>query len=150
MDCKFKCGRCRDGMACHHVTGRCVSGCEPGFTGQNCNNGKVHVLLFHCFYIYLVDYSVLSVGRYGLQNPLCLSYKATKWGGPSNDTAKTEVPCHSRCGIIKIPPCSIDISAKQWQKFYSSPPLHGWHIADTALNPKQSINQTNDDVSKYM
>ena len=28
------------------------------------------------------------------------------WGGPSDDTAKTEGPCHSRSGTIKIPPFS--------------------------------------------
>ena len=28
-----------------------------------------------------------------------------KWGGLFIETAKTYVPCHSRCGTIKIPPC---------------------------------------------
>ena len=31
-------------------------------------------------------------------------------GGLLDETAKTEVPCHSRCGTIKIPPCSKSIS----------------------------------------
>ena len=37
----------------------------------------------------------------------------TKWRGPSDETRKTEVPCRSRCGTIKIPPCSKDLSAEQ-------------------------------------
>ncbi|XP_062620887.1 multiple epidermal growth factor-like domains protein 10 [Saccostrea cucullata] len=37
VECRFKCGQCRDGVACHHVSGTCVSGCEPGYTGQACN-----------------------------------------------------------------------------------------------------------------
>jgi hypothetical protein len=35
----------------------------------------------------------------------------TKWGGPSDETRKTEAPCHSRYGTIKIPPCSNALSA---------------------------------------
>jgi hypothetical protein len=32
---------------------------------------------------------------------------------------KTEVPCHSRCGTIKIPPCSKALSAEHTPKFCS-------------------------------
>lgn len=39
-ECKSTCGHCRDGVPCHHVTGQCMTGCEPGYTGQNCNNGE--------------------------------------------------------------------------------------------------------------
>ena len=35
-----------------------------------------------------------------------LSRKATKLGGDSEETVKTKALCHSRCGTIKIPPCS--------------------------------------------
>ena len=28
------------------------------------------------------------------------------WDSPSDKSAKTEAPCHSRRGTIKIPPCS--------------------------------------------
>jgi hypothetical protein len=31
---------------------------------------------------------------------------------PSDETEKTEVPCHSRCDTIKIPPCSKALSAE--------------------------------------
>jgi hypothetical protein len=32
--------------------------------------------------------------------------------GLSDENGKTEVPCHSRCGKIKIPPCSKALSAE--------------------------------------
>jgi hypothetical protein len=32
--------------------------------------------------------------------------------GPSDETGKTVVPCHSSCGTIKIPPCSKALSAE--------------------------------------
>jgi hypothetical protein len=51
-----------------------------------------------------------------------VSYKATKWGGPSDETGKTEVPCRSRCGLIKIPPCSEALSAEHRPKFCSPSP----------------------------
>jgi hypothetical protein len=33
-------------------------------------------------------------------------------GIASDETGKTEVPCHSRFGTIKIPPCSKALSAE--------------------------------------
>jgi hypothetical protein len=47
--------------------------------------------------------------------------EATEWGGFSDETGKTEVPCHSRCGMIKIPPCSKTLSMEHRPKFCSSP-----------------------------
>jgi hypothetical protein len=38
-------------------------------------------------------------------------------GGPSDETGKTEVPCRSRCGMIKIPPCPKALSAEHRPKF---------------------------------
>jgi hypothetical protein len=35
---------------------------------------------------------------------------------------KNEVPCHSLCGTIKIPPCSKALSAEHRPKFCSHPP----------------------------
>jgi hypothetical protein len=59
--------------------------------------------------------------EYILHIPLCIV--RSEWmGGPSDKTKKkrkkkkrtlkTEVPCHSRCGTIKIPPCSKVLSAE--------------------------------------
>jgi hypothetical protein len=42
--------------------------------------------------------------------------------GPSDETGKTEVPSHSRCGTIKIPPCSKALSAEHRPKFCSPSP----------------------------
>jgi hypothetical protein len=50
--------------------------------------------------------------RIDLPNPLAID-----WGGPSDETGKTEAPCHSRCGAIKILPCSKALGAKHRPKF---------------------------------
>jgi hypothetical protein len=48
--------------------------------------------------------------------------RATNWGGPSDETEKNENPCHSRCGTIKIPPCSKALSAERRPKICSPSP----------------------------
>ena len=58
--------------------------------------------------------------RIGPPHPLVC--RKSEWGGPSDETGKTEVPCHSRCGTIKIPPCSKALSAEQRHKFCSPSP----------------------------
>jgi hypothetical protein len=45
-------------------------------------------------------------------HPLVCRKMATKWGGPSDETGKTEAPYHSKCGTITIPPCSKALSAE--------------------------------------
>jgi hypothetical protein len=39
-----------------------------------------------------------------------------------DETGKTYVPCHRRCGVIKVPPCSKALSAKHRPKFYRPSP----------------------------
>jgi hypothetical protein len=61
--------------------------------------------------------------EYVLRIPLCVV--RGDWmgrGGPSDETGKTEIPCHSRCGTIKIPPCSKALSAEHRPKFCSPSP----------------------------
>jgi hypothetical protein len=66
--------------------------------------------------------------------------QATDWGSPSDETGKTEVPCHSRCGTIKIPPCLKALSAEHRPKFCSpSPAMVKSPYKWTILN-NQSIN----------
>ena len=48
-----------------------------------------------------------------------LSHRAIKWGGPSDETAKTEAPCIGRCGTIKIPQCSQAVKAEHMPNFGS-------------------------------
>jgi hypothetical protein len=43
-------------------------------------------------------------------------------GGPTDETAKTESRCNSRCGMIKIPPCPKVLSAELRPKFCSISP----------------------------
>jgi hypothetical protein len=52
----------------------------------------------------------------------CRKRRLHDWGGPSDETGKTEVLCHSRCGTIKIPFCSKALSAEHRPKFYSPSP----------------------------
>jgi hypothetical protein len=44
------------------------------------------------------------------------------WGSLSDETGKTEVPSHSKCGTIKIPPCSKALIAEHRPKFCSLSP----------------------------
>jgi hypothetical protein len=46
-------------------------------------------------------------------------WEETELGSPSDETKKTEASCHSRSGMIKIPPCSKALSAKLKPKFCS-------------------------------
>jgi hypothetical protein len=57
-------------------------------------------------------------------HPLVSPKRRLNGGGgvPSNETGKTEVPRHSRCGTIKIPPCSKALSAEHRPKFCSPSP----------------------------
>jgi hypothetical protein len=43
--------------------------------------------------------------------------------GLSDETVKTEAPCRSRCGTIKIPPCSKALSAEHRPKFAALLPV---------------------------
>ena len=66
--------------------------------------------------LYLVVRILTSKTRWdpGLQyfcSTPCLSYKATTLGGPSGETAKTEFPCHIKCGMIRI------LSPLKWRPF---------------------------------
>ena len=62
------------------------------------------------------------------------------------DRKKTEVPCHSRCGTIKIPPCSKSLSTEHRPKFCSLSPAmvtspYKWNILDRDVKHYQSINR---------
>lgn len=38
-NCIKSCGYCNGSKECHHVTGHCSKGCEPGYTGITCKKG---------------------------------------------------------------------------------------------------------------
>lgn len=39
-DCGHNCsGHCIDDIPCNRTTGRCDSGCKPGYTGELCDTG---------------------------------------------------------------------------------------------------------------
>jgi hypothetical protein len=77
----------------------------------------------------------LSPGQNRSSTSPCVSQESTEWDSPSDETGKTEAPCHSRCGTIKIPPCSEALSAEHRPKFCSPSPvmvtsLYKWKILE--------------------
>jgi hypothetical protein len=76
---------------------------------------------------------------------LCVLHGATKWGGSLDETGKTEVTCHCRCGTMKIPPCSKALSAEHRTKFCRPSPAmvtspYKWKILDCQCNIVIYIN----------
>jgi hypothetical protein len=77
----------------------------------------------------------------------CVSYEATEWGGPSDETGKAEGPCHSRCSTIKIPPCSKTLNSEHRPKHCCPSPAmvtspYKWKISWTGRKTvnNQSMN----------
>lgn len=50
-ECSSDCGHCLNNTACHHVTGTCVNGCEPGYKAPNCSIGimQLKIQRIYCF-----------------------------------------------------------------------------------------------------
>lgn len=46
MECSQTCGKCHGGEECHHVTGNCSNGCDPGMYGEKCVNGNLMSWLY--------------------------------------------------------------------------------------------------------
>lgn len=42
-NCSFTCGKCLNSTACHHITGSCDQGCDPGFEGLTCKKGTLFI-----------------------------------------------------------------------------------------------------------
>lgn len=66
VNCSQPClGHCRDGAICNPVTGKCDNGCDVGWTGSMCKNGKdicisLEFRLVVCFvYIVLFIFALL-------------------------------------------------------------------------------------------
>ena len=45
QDCGNTCGSCINNTQCHHINGTClhVQGCGPGYKGDKCIEGMVHL-----------------------------------------------------------------------------------------------------------
>jgi hypothetical protein len=63
--------------------------------------------------------------RIGPLHPLASRKRRLNGGVPSDETGKTEEPCRSECGTIKIPPNSKALSAEHTPKFCIPPPAMG-------------------------
>jgi hypothetical protein len=71
-----------------------------------------------------------------------MAKKVTEWSGPSVETGKTDAPCHSRCGTIKIPPCSKALVAEHRLTFLLPFIGNAWlhfHISEKLLTGTQKI-----------
>ena len=44
MECRLTCGKCHRGEQCHHLTGHCPFGCDPGMFGEKCVNGNIELI----------------------------------------------------------------------------------------------------------
>lgn len=44
-DCQHRCGSCINQSHCYYVNGTCFDGCGPGYLGDKCVDGKIHI---HC------------------------------------------------------------------------------------------------------
>ena len=49
VNCQLTCGHCEKDETCDPVTGVCVNGCVPGFTGVECKQG-LFPMTCHCLY----------------------------------------------------------------------------------------------------
>ena len=90
---------------------------------------------------------LMSDYRFLAQYCPCLSPMVINLGGPSDETAKSNVLCHDRTGTIKIPPCSVTVRAAvpSVHLNYRSP-LPSPHTRDkyprAERKNNQSINQS--------
>ena len=39
-NCTESCGNCLKSEQCHHINGTCMKGCDRGYQGFNCTEGK--------------------------------------------------------------------------------------------------------------
>lgn len=39
-NCSKTCGKCRHSEQCHHINGKCKNGCNSGYQGDKCDEGK--------------------------------------------------------------------------------------------------------------
>lgn len=45
-NCSRFCGHCFEIKKCHHVTGICPKGCEPGYRGNDCKESKANIIVY--------------------------------------------------------------------------------------------------------
>ena len=47
--CVQTCGECLDNDLCDKINGECPNGCQPGFQGQTCKEGKKSIIMIQFF-----------------------------------------------------------------------------------------------------
>ena len=64
-------------------------------------------------WLFLVDGTLRDLGYKRFSCSIsCLSHKAIECSRHADETAKTEAPCHRRCGTMKIPSLATGISIR--------------------------------------
>lgn len=55
QNCNLSCGHCIMSEQCHHINGTCMSGCDIGYHGLHCTEGKTSGQYFKygCFLLIL-------------------------------------------------------------------------------------------------
>lgn len=46
-NCSISCGNCLESEQCNHINGICMNGCDSGYQGFLCIEGKVVILYRH-------------------------------------------------------------------------------------------------------
>lgn len=44
--CQNQCGHCSNLSQCHHINGTCLSGCQPGYSSEFCNQCELISFIF--------------------------------------------------------------------------------------------------------
>lgn len=40
-NCSMRCGHCLESEKCHHINGTCINGCDSGYEGSICMEGRL-------------------------------------------------------------------------------------------------------------
>lgn len=53
--CDTRCGHCLNNATCHHISGACTQGCEPGYRGQKCIESMLNTMVKYFIFIRNID-----------------------------------------------------------------------------------------------
>ena len=96
-NCTEHCGNCLNSEQCHHINGTCMNGCDRGYEGLYCTEGKsllishaISNISFCLFFIFKLWLSECDIGTYGDNcNETCGNCKDQSECHHSNGTCLT-------------------------------------------------------------
>jgi hypothetical protein len=98
-----------------HFSSRCTT-VQLSHSTSGCDTPVTNLLCFLILFSFVTRLVKFRVKR-GPLHPLTSRKRPSIQWEPKTKNKKTEVPCHNRCGRIKIPPCSKALSAEHRLKF---------------------------------